>query len=56
MDTQTSFGAYKVDATGAQVAKPSYLIQIQGGQRKIVWPQAAAEASAILPMPEWARR
>jgi branched-chain amino acid transport system substrate-binding protein len=56
METTTSFGAYKVDATGAQIAKPSYLIQIQGGLRKLVWPQAVAEANAIVPMPEWSRR
>jgi branched-chain amino acid transport system substrate-binding protein len=56
METTTSFGAYKVDATGAQTAKPSYLIQLQGGQRKLVWPQAVAEANAIIPMPEWSRR
>jgi branched-chain amino acid transport system substrate-binding protein len=56
METTTAFGAYKVDGTGAQVGKPSYLIQIQGGQRKLVWPDAAAEASAIVPIPEWSRR
>ncbi len=56
MDTTTAFGAYKVDANGAQIAKPSYLIQLQGGQRKLVWPEAAAEASATVPMPDWSRR
>src|SRR5262249_33054823 len=35
LDTSTAFGAYKVDDKGSQTAKPSYLIQIQGGERKI---------------------
>ncbi len=56
METTTIFGPYKVDSNGAQIAKPSYLIQIQDGQRKLVWPDSAAEASAVVPMPEWSRR
>ncbi len=56
METTTAFGAYKVDATGAQIAKPSYLIQVQGGQRKLVWPDSVAETSPTIPMPEWSRR
>lgn len=56
METSTVYGAYKVDATGAQIAKPSYLIQWLGGQRKIVWPETIAEAQPVVPMPEWSRR
>lgn len=56
LDTQTIYGNYKVDATGSQMAKPSFLIQIQGGQRKIVWPDSMAEASYTVPTPDWAGR
>jgi branched-chain amino acid transport system substrate-binding protein len=49
LDTVTVYGAYRVDETGAQVAKPSYLIQWQNGKRVIVWPFDAAEADYILP-------
>lgn len=56
LETQTAYGAYKVDQTGAQIAKPSFLIQIQNGERKIVWPEAAAEAKYTVPIPEWNRR
>lgn len=56
MDTATVYGAYKVDETGSQIAKPSFLVQIQNGERKIVWPDAAAEAKYTVPIPEWSRR
>jgi branched-chain amino acid transport system substrate-binding protein len=48
LDTVTVYGAYRVDSTGAQVAKPSYLIQWQNGKRVIVWPFSVAEADYIL--------
>lgn len=56
MNTTTAFGAFKVDDTGSQTAKPSYLIQILGGERKLVWPDAAAESAASIPMPGWNQR
>jgi len=56
LETQTIYGAYDVDDTGAQIAKPSYLIQIFNGERKIVWPDAVAEAKYVIPIPEWNRR
>lgn len=56
MDTNTIFGPYRVDSTGAQVAKPSYLVQWLNGERKIVWPDDVAEAPYTVPMPEWDRR
>jgi branched-chain amino acid transport system substrate-binding protein len=49
LDTVTVYGDYRVDDTGAQVAKPSYLIQWQNGKRVIVWPFDVAEADYILP-------
>jgi len=56
LETSTVFGAYKVDASGSQTAKPSYLIQILGGERKIIWPDPAAEAPAKVPAPQWSQR
>jgi hypothetical protein len=56
MDANTIYGAYKVDATGAQIGKPSYLIQWLRGERKIVWPDAVAETAYVIPTPEWNRR
>ncbi|MBI4307543.1 MAG: amino acid ABC transporter substrate-binding protein [Chloroflexi bacterium] len=56
LETTTVYGAYKVDATGAQVAKPSYMTQVQKGQRVIVWPTDAATAKAIFPTPPWSAR
>jgi branched-chain amino acid transport system substrate-binding protein len=56
LETTTAFGAYKVDDKGSQTAKPSYLIQILNGERKIVWPDAAAESAATIPTPSWAGR
>ena len=56
METTTVYGAYKVDQTGSQIAKPSFLFQILGGERKIVWPDAVAEARYTVPIPEWGRR
>lgn len=56
LETTTVYGAYKVDETGAQTAKPSFLFQIQNGERKIVWPEPAAEARSTIPIPEWGRR
>ncbi len=49
LETITTFGAYAVDATGAQSAKPMYLIQWQEGKRVIVWPFDVAEAEYKLP-------
>jgi len=56
LETNTIFGPYKVDATGAQIAKPNYVVQWLEGERKIVWPNDVAEASYIVPMPAWERR
>jgi branched-chain amino acid transport system substrate-binding protein len=56
IDANTIYGAYKVDATGNQIGKASYLVQWLRGERKIVWPDAVAETAAVVPAPEWARR
>jgi branched-chain amino acid transport system substrate-binding protein len=56
MEATTIYGQYKVDSTGNQVGKPSYLVQWLRGERKIVWPDAVAEVAATVPAPEWAVR
>ncbi len=56
METTTIFGQYGVDATGAQTARPMYLLQWLRGERKIVWPDGLAEAMYVIPTPEWTRR
>jgi branched-chain amino acid transport system substrate-binding protein len=56
MDATTIYGPYKVDATGNQVGKPSYLVQWLRGERKIVWPDNLAETAAIVPLPDWGAR
>ncbi len=56
METNTVFGPYKVDERGAQIAKPSYLLQWLKGERKIVWPDDVAEAAYTVPMPAWDQR
>ena len=56
IDATTIYGPYKVDDTGNQVGKPSYLVQWLKGERKIVWPDSLAETLAIVPAPDWGAR
>jgi branched-chain amino acid transport system substrate-binding protein len=56
MQATTVYGAYKVGDNGNQEAKPSYLVQWQNGERKVVWPDSLAEAKYIIPTPDWNAR
>jgi len=56
LETATPLGAYKVDENGAQLAARPVVVQIQGGRREIVWPEALATAKWRLPYPAWAGR
>lgn len=57
LETTTVFGRYKVDPqTGRQTGKEVFVIQIQNGQRRVIWPQADAAAELIYPAPAWNRR
>lgn len=56
LETTTIYGQYKVDSTGNQIGKPSYLVQWLRGERKIVWPDTVAETTATVPAPDWAVR
>ncbi|MCC7272481.1 MAG: amino acid ABC transporter substrate-binding protein [Alphaproteobacteria bacterium] len=54
--TETPFGPFAVDATGAQVAKKAMIIQVRNGRREIVWPFELQTMAPVLPMPTWAER
>ena len=53
MKVDTVFGPYQVDDRGMQTAKTALLIQWQGGQRKVVWPDEVAPNQPVYPMPAW---
>jgi branched-chain amino acid transport system substrate-binding protein len=56
VDVQTIFGPYKVDEKGAQLAKHAYVLQIQDGKRRLVWPDDVKDADLIFPTPDWSAR
>jgi len=56
LQATTIYGAYKVGENGNQEAKASYLVQWQNGERKLVWPDAVAEAKYVVPTPDWNAR
>jgi branched-chain amino acid transport system substrate-binding protein len=57
MEATTVFGEYAVDPdTGMQTGKRIYVLQIQNGERHIVWPEEFATAELIFPTPAWDER
>lgn len=56
LKTETPFGPYAVDQTGAQIAKKGLIVQVLKGHRQIVWPFNQKTADAVLPMPAWNAR
>jgi branched-chain amino acid transport system substrate-binding protein len=57
LETKTVFGTYKVDPeTGRQQGKELYVVQIQDGERHIVWPEEQATAELRFPTPPWDQR
>lgn len=56
LDTVTTFGRYKVDATGKQIGKPGYTVQWIGGERHVVLPTDAATARVAYPFKDWGKR
>jgi len=57
MEMVTVFGTYKVDPeTGMQTGKEIYVVQIQDGEREIVWPESDKTADLRFPMPAWSDR
>lgn len=56
IEVSTVFGPYKVNELGAQLAKRAYVFQIQGGQRKVIFPDEIKETDFTYPMPPWTAR
>jgi branched-chain amino acid transport system substrate-binding protein len=55
LETETPLGRYKVERSGVQAAARPLLVQILGGRREIVWPEALASAK-LQPYPAWEAR
>lgn len=49
-------GKYKVDETGMQTAHTPVVIQWQGKEKPMVWPDTLATGKVKLPMPPWKSR
>jgi len=48
------YGMWKIDPeTGKQAGHEMVIIQWQGGEKKIVWPTAAANSDPCYPIPSW---
>ena len=56
MEIDTVYGKFKVDERGVQLGYVSALLQWVGGKQVVVWPEAVAQAKAILPTPPWSER
>ncbi len=56
LETETVFGAFDVDETGAQIAKTGVIIQWIDGQKEIVWPAEIATAEYVVPLAPWGER
>ncbi len=57
LDILTFFGRLKIDPqTGLQIAHEMVVIQWQNGEKKIIYPEAAAQASPIYPATNWWQR
>jgi len=56
LDLMTTFGRFRVDATGKQIGKPGYTIQWIDGVRQLVMPKEAATHKPVYPFPSWSKR
>jgi branched-chain amino acid transport system substrate-binding protein len=53
----TVMGKHEVDpATGMQIGVKGLLVQIQNGQREVVWPDEFSTAQPKIPVPGWDKR
>ncbi len=54
IEFMTLYGVWKIDPeTGKQIGHEMVIIQWQGGTKKIIWPEAAANADPYYPIPTW---
>ncbi|MBI3973673.1 MAG: amino acid ABC transporter substrate-binding protein [Chloroflexi bacterium] len=49
-------GGYRVDERGAPAGHVPVVVQWQGGQKRVIWPDPLKTAAAKLPMPRWKQR
>lgn len=56
IEVSTIWGPYRVNEKGMQIGKRAYVVQIQNGERHIVWPEERATAKLIYPTPGWGAR
>jgi branched-chain amino acid transport system substrate-binding protein len=56
IEVNTIWGPYKVNENGMQIGKRAYVIQIQKGERQLVWPEEHATSKLIYPTPDWSSR
>ena len=56
MDTNTVYGAFKVDGDGFQVGHRMLIFQWQDGKKAIVWPDEFAPGPPRFPTPPWSQR
>jgi len=56
LDTTTTFGRFKVDATGRQIGKRGYAVQWINGNRELILPADVATAKPVYPFKDWNKR
>jgi branched-chain amino acid transport system substrate-binding protein len=56
LETETVFGAFDVDETGAQVAKTGIIVQWFDGVKEIIWPFEIATTDYVVPLAPWQER
>jgi branched-chain amino acid transport system substrate-binding protein len=56
MKFRSILGAYRVDATGRQLDKKTYVMQWQGGKRRLVLPRNLRDSPIEFPFKPWSER
>jgi branched-chain amino acid transport system substrate-binding protein len=56
METNTVYGAFRVDQDGVQIAHKALMFQWQDGKKVIVWPEELTSATPRFPTPAWSKR
>jgi branched-chain amino acid transport system substrate-binding protein len=56
MKFQSILGRYQVDETGKQIAKSTYVMQVQNGNRLLVLPKSLQESRVEYPFKPWSER
>ena len=56
METNTVYGAFRVDQDGVQIAHKALMFQWQDSKKVIVWPEELTSATPRFPTPEWSKR